>query len=100
MIRDFLAAGRVDHMHIVVVPILLGPRRTPLGRTGGPREGLSGRGHLLAQRSHACDVHPCGCLNRAPQDLGPEILRLPTGATASVLSGVGQCSGMSPEAVK
>jgi dihydrofolate reductase len=24
MIRDFLAAGLVDHMHIVVVPILLG----------------------------------------------------------------------------
>jgi dihydrofolate reductase len=24
VIRDFLAAGLVDHMHIVVVPILLG----------------------------------------------------------------------------
>jgi dihydrofolate reductase len=24
MIRDFLAAGLIDHMHIVVVPILLG----------------------------------------------------------------------------
>jgi dihydrofolate reductase len=24
---------------------------------------LQGRGHLLAQRSHACDVHPRGCLN-------------------------------------
>ena len=24
MIRDFLAAGLVDHMHAVVVPILLG----------------------------------------------------------------------------
>lgn len=24
MIRDFLAAGLVDHMHVVVVPILLG----------------------------------------------------------------------------
>ena len=24
MIRDFLAAGLVDHMHIAVVPILLG----------------------------------------------------------------------------
>ena len=24
MVRDFLAAGLVDHMHIVVVPILLG----------------------------------------------------------------------------
>ena len=24
MVRDFLAAGLVDHMHVVVVPILLG----------------------------------------------------------------------------
>lgn len=24
MIRDFIAAGLVDHMHVVVVPILLG----------------------------------------------------------------------------
>ena len=24
MIRDFVAAGLVDHMHVVVVPILLG----------------------------------------------------------------------------
>ena len=24
MIRDFLAAGLIDHMHVVVVPILLG----------------------------------------------------------------------------
>jgi dihydrofolate reductase len=40
------------------------PRRTPLARTGGPREGLPGRGHLLAQRSHARDVHPYRSLNR------------------------------------
>jgi dihydrofolate reductase len=40
------------------------PRRTPLGRTGGPREGLPGRGHLLAQRRHPRDVHPYRCLNR------------------------------------
>ena len=24
MLRDFLAAGLIDHMHVVVVPILLG----------------------------------------------------------------------------
>ena len=42
------------------------PRLTPLGRTGGPREGLRGRGRLLAQRSHASDVHPRGTLNTAP----------------------------------
>ena len=46
------------------------PRRTPLGRTGRPREGLRGRGHLLAQRSHACDVHPCGWLNRLVENPG------------------------------
>src|SRR5207244_10295208 len=40
-----------------------GPRRTSLGRTGGPRERLRDRGHLLAQRSHACDIHPSGCLS-------------------------------------
>ena len=34
------------------------PRRTAVGRARGPREGLRDRGHLLAQRSHACDVHP------------------------------------------
>ena len=34
MIRDFLAAGLVDHMHIVVVPILLG-QGVRLRRTGG-----------------------------------------------------------------
>ena len=39
------------------------PRRTPLGRTGAPRKGLRRRGHLLAQRRHALDVHPCACLN-------------------------------------
>ena len=35
-----------------------GPGRTPLGRAGGPREGLRHRGHLVAQRRHASDVHP------------------------------------------
>lgn len=46
------------------------PRRTPLGRTGGPREGLPRRGHLLAQRSHARDVQSCGCLNRLGREPG------------------------------
>jgi hypothetical protein len=40
------------------------PRRAPLGRTGGPRAGLRDRGHLLAQRSHPCDLHPRGSVNR------------------------------------
>src|SRR4029434_4136972 len=34
IIRDFLAARLIDHAHMVVVPILLGRGRTPLGRTG------------------------------------------------------------------
>ncbi len=40
------------------------PRRSALGRTGGRREGLPGRGHLLVQRGHAHDVHPRGRLSR------------------------------------
>ena len=41
-----------------------GPGRTPLGRTGGPREGLRDRGHLVAQRRDACDVHACRSTER------------------------------------
>ncbi|HEX6758903.1 MAG TPA: VOC family protein [Propionibacteriaceae bacterium] len=41
-----------------------GPRRPALGWTGGPREGLPDRTHLLAQRSHACDLHPRGRIIR------------------------------------
>ena len=63
MIRDFLAAGLVDHMHIVVVPILLG-QAFASGTDWRASEGLRDRGHLLSQRSHACDIHPCRCLNR------------------------------------
>jgi len=40
------------------------PGRTALGWTGGRRAGLPGRGHLLAQRGHTCDVHPRGRLDR------------------------------------
>ena len=50
------------------IPLLIGarrrgpdrarPRRTALGRAGGPRAGLPGRGRLLTQRSHPCNVHP------------------------------------------
>ena len=35
------------------------PRRTPLGRSRGHREGLPGRGDLLAEPGHACDVYSC-----------------------------------------
>jgi dihydrofolate reductase len=55
IIRDFLAAGLVDYMHTVVVPIR---------RTRRPRAGLQSRSHLLTDRSHPCDIHPHGNLNR------------------------------------
>ena len=79
-IRDFVAARLVDHMHIIGRPDPARPGRTPLGRAGGPREGLRDRGHLLAQRSDACDVHPCGCLNRLGRCSGasPILGRSPT----------------------
>ena len=38
------------------------PGRPPVGRTGGPREGLRDRGDVLAQRRDARDVHPGGRL--------------------------------------
>ena len=44
-------------------------RRTPLGRTRGPREGLRDRGNLLAQRRDARDLRPRGCLS-VPSALG------------------------------
>ena len=62
MIRDFLAAGLVDHMHIVVVPILLGRGVRLWDGLEGLENGLRDRGHVLAQRRHAPDVHPQGRL--------------------------------------
>ena len=57
MIREFVAAGLVDHMHVVVVPILLG-RGVRLwdGLESLERDYLI-EGHLVAQRRHASDVH-------------------------------------------
>ena len=57
VVRDFVAAGLVDHMHIVVVPILLGRGRAPVGRTRGSRGRLSDRDGIVAERCHASDVH-------------------------------------------
>ena len=70
MIRDFLArAARRPPAHRRG-PAPARPRRTPLGRIGGPRGGLRDRGHLLAQRSHALDVDPrSGLRRRAPGGL-------------------------------
>jgi dihydrofolate reductase len=48
-VRELLAAGLIDHMHTVVAD----DQDVRIG--GGP---------TIIQRSHACHVHPCGCLNR------------------------------------
>ncbi len=57
-IREFLAAGLIDHLHVVVVPILLGRGVRLWDGLEGVGEGLPGRGDLLAQRSHPRDIHP------------------------------------------
>ena len=57
-IRDFVAAGLVDHMHVAVVPILLGRGVSLWDGLEGLEKRLRDRGHLLAQRSHPRDLHP------------------------------------------
>ena len=71
VIRDFLAAGLIDHMHVVVVPILLGRGVRLWDGLEGIEKDYADRGHLLAQRRHARDVHPCGCLNRLEREPRP-----------------------------
>ena len=81
VIRDFLAAGLDRPPARRGGPDPARPRRPALGRPGGPRGGLPGRGHLLAQRRHPRDVHPYRSLNRlgeadgtpvgGPGDLAP-----------------------------
>ena len=60
VVRDFLAAGLVDHMHIVVVPILLGRGVRLWDGLEGLEKDYDDRGHLLAQRRDARDLHPRG----------------------------------------
>ncbi len=58
VIRDFLAAGLVDHLHVVVVPILLGRGRPAVGQQArGTGAGLPRRGHLRTQRRHPPHLH-------------------------------------------
>ena len=64
IIRDFVAAGLVDHMHIAVVPILLGRGERLWDGLEGLENGLRGRSHHGAQRRHPRDLHPRECLNR------------------------------------
>ena len=63
VIRDFLAARLVDHMHIVVVPILLGRGVRLWDGLEGLEKDYQIGGHLLTQWSDACDVQPCRHLN-------------------------------------
>ena len=62
VVRDFLAAGLVDHLHLVQVPIVLGRGRPDLGRPGVARGGVRHRGGLVAERRHPPDVHTEGRL--------------------------------------
>ena len=60
MLRDFLAARLIDHMHVVVVPVLLGRGVRLWDGLEDLEQDYRDRGHLLAQRRHAPDVHPQG----------------------------------------
>ena len=60
VVREFLAAGLVDHMHVVVVPILLGRGVRLWDGLEGAREGLRRRVRLVAERRDARDVHARG----------------------------------------
>ena len=57
-VRQFLAAGLIDHMHVARRADPPGPRRVPLGRAGGPGGGLRHRVGELPQRRHPRHVHP------------------------------------------
>ncbi len=57
VVRDFLAEGLVDHMHVVQVPVLLGARCPALGRSGVTGGCLRHRSGLHAQWRHSPDVH-------------------------------------------
>src|SRR5215207_3680597 len=61
--RDFLAAGLVDHMHLVQVPIVLGRGVRIWDGLEGPRGRLRRRGGLLPQRRHPPHVHAEGLVN-------------------------------------
>ena len=66
MIRDFLAAGLVDHMHVVVVPILLGRGVRLWDGLEGLEKDYEVEATSVAQRRHPRDLHSCGCLNAHP----------------------------------
>ena len=55
--REFLAAGLVDHLHVVQVPILLGRGVRLWDGLEGLEQQYDGGGGVVAQRRHAPDVH-------------------------------------------
>jgi len=68
VVRDFLAAGLVDHMHLVQVPIVLGRGVRVWDGPGGPRRCLRRRGGLLPQRRHPPHIHAEGRLVNADNE--------------------------------
>ena len=58
VIRDFLAAGLVDYLHVVMVPIVLGRGVRLWEGLEDLHLELPGRGHRFAGRSHPCDTSP------------------------------------------
>ena len=58
VVRDFLAAGLIDHLHVSDRPDRARPGRSTVGRAGRPGRRLRGRSHVLAQRRHPRDVQP------------------------------------------
>ena len=58
--RDFLAAGLVDHVHLVQVPIVLGRGVRLWDGLEALEAGYERRGGLHAQRRHPPDLHPEG----------------------------------------
>ena len=57
-IREFLAADLVDHLHIVVAPIVLGRSEPALGRARGARTPRQYRSGEQPERSHPPHLHP------------------------------------------
>jgi hypothetical protein len=71
VIRDFLAAGLSTTCTSCWSPSC-SAEASGSGMDWRASEGLPGRGHGIAQRSHACDLHPCRRIIRClDQDTTP-----------------------------
>ena len=58
MLREFLAAGLVDHLHVVQVPILLGRGVRLWDGSGGAGGAVRRGGGVVAERRHPSHLHP------------------------------------------